>query len=28
LLLSNTFRDPDLVLREGRRLERWIDSLV
>ena len=28
LLLSSTFRDPDLVLREGRRLERWIDSLV
>ena len=28
LLLSNTFRDPDLTLREGRRLERWIDSLV
>ena len=28
LLLSNTFRDPDLILREGRRLERWIDSLV
>ena len=28
LLLSNAFRDPDLVLREGRRLERWIDSLV
>jgi TetR/AcrR family transcriptional regulator, transcriptional repressor for nem operon len=28
LLLSNTFRDPDLVLREGRRLERWIDSFV
>ena len=28
LLLSNTFRDPDLTLREGSRLERWIDSLV
>jgi len=28
LLLSNAFRDPDLVVREGRRLERWIDSLV
>jgi TetR/AcrR family transcriptional regulator, transcriptional repressor for nem operon len=28
LLLSNTFRDPDLIVREGRRLERWIDSLV
>ena len=28
VLLSNTFRDPDLVVREGHRLERWIDSLV
>lgn len=27
-LLANTFRDPDLMLREGRRLERWIDSLA
>lgn len=27
-LLSNTFRDPELLLREARRLERWIDSLV
>jgi TetR/AcrR family transcriptional regulator, transcriptional repressor for nem operon len=26
-LLANTMRDPDLMLREGRRLERWIDSL-
>jgi AcrR family transcriptional regulator len=26
-LLANTLRDPDLMLREGRRLERWIDSL-
>jgi AcrR family transcriptional regulator len=26
-LLTNTFRDPDLMSREGRRLERWIDSL-
>jgi AcrR family transcriptional regulator len=26
-LLTNTFRDPDLMAREGRRLERWIDSL-
>jgi AcrR family transcriptional regulator len=26
-LLTNTFRDPDLMVREGRRLERWIDSL-
>ena len=26
-LLTNTFRDPDLMVREGRRLERWIESL-
>ena len=26
-LLTNTFRDPDLMAREGRRLERWVDSL-
>jgi TetR/AcrR family transcriptional regulator, transcriptional repressor for nem operon len=26
-LLANTLREPDLMLREGRRLERWIDSL-
>jgi TetR/AcrR family transcriptional repressor of nem operon len=26
-LLTNTFRDPDLMVREGRRLERWVDSL-
>jgi AcrR family transcriptional regulator len=26
-LLANTFRDPELMAREGRRLERWIDSL-
>ena len=26
-LLTNTFRDPQLMAREGRRLERWIDSL-
>ncbi|HZR51504.1 MAG TPA: TetR/AcrR family transcriptional regulator [Streptosporangiaceae bacterium] len=26
-LLTNTFRDPALMAREGRRLERWIDSL-
>ena len=26
-LLTNTFRDPELMLREARRLERWIDSL-
>ncbi|REE98611.1 TetR/AcrR family transcriptional regulator [Thermomonospora umbrina] len=27
-LLTNTFRDPDLMAAEGERLERWIDSLV
>ncbi len=27
-LLTNTFRDPGLMAREGRRLERWIDSLT
>jgi hypothetical protein len=27
-LLTNTFRDPDLMSREGRRLKRWIDSLA
>jgi len=27
-LLANTFRDPELMVREGRRLERWIDSLA
>jgi TetR/AcrR family transcriptional repressor of nem operon len=26
-LLTNTFRDPELMIREGKRLERWIDSL-
>jgi TetR/AcrR family transcriptional regulator, transcriptional repressor for nem operon len=26
-LLTNTFRDPELMTREGRRLERWVDSL-
>ena len=26
-LLTNTLRDPELMLREGKRLERWIDSL-
>jgi TetR/AcrR family transcriptional repressor of nem operon len=26
-LLTNTFRDPQLMKREGRRLMRWIDSL-
>ncbi|MGI5290761.1 TetR/AcrR family transcriptional regulator [Nonomuraea polychroma] len=27
-LLTNTFRDPALMATEGRRLERWIDSLA
>ena len=27
-LLTNTFRQPELVVRETRRLERWIDSLA
>jgi TetR/AcrR family transcriptional repressor of nem operon len=27
-LLTNTFRDPDLMAIQGRRLERWIDSLA
>ncbi|HKO26629.1 MAG TPA: hypothetical protein VJU80_04165, partial [Solirubrobacteraceae bacterium] len=27
-LLTNTFRDPDLMARESRRLERWVDSLA
>jgi AcrR family transcriptional regulator len=27
-LLTNTFRQPDLMAREGRRLERWIDALA
>jgi TetR/AcrR family transcriptional repressor of nem operon len=27
-LLTNTFRDPELMAREGRRLDRWIDSLA
>jgi AcrR family transcriptional regulator len=27
-LLTNTFREPDLMARESRRLERWIDSLA
>jgi TetR/AcrR family transcriptional repressor of nem operon len=27
-LITNTFREPELMLREGRRLERWIDSLA
>jgi AcrR family transcriptional regulator len=27
-LLTNTFREPELMAREGRRIERWIDSLT
>jgi TetR/AcrR family transcriptional regulator, transcriptional repressor for nem operon len=27
-LLTNTFREPELMHREARRLERWIDSLA
>ena len=27
-LLTNTFRDPELMARESRRLERWVDSLA
>jgi TetR/AcrR family transcriptional regulator, transcriptional repressor for nem operon len=27
-LITNTFRDTELIAREGRRLERWIDSLA
>jgi AcrR family transcriptional regulator len=27
-LLTNTFRDPELMTREARRIERWIDSLA
>ncbi len=27
-LLTNTFRDPTLMAREARRLERWIDGLA
>jgi AcrR family transcriptional regulator len=27
-LLTNTFRDPTLMRREGKRLQRWIDSLA
>jgi TetR/AcrR family transcriptional regulator, transcriptional repressor for nem operon len=26
-VISNSFGDPELVVREGKRLERWIDSL-
>ena len=28
MLLTNTFRQPELIVREARRLERWIDSLA
>jgi TetR/AcrR family transcriptional regulator, transcriptional repressor for nem operon len=27
-LITNTLRDPELMTREGKRLERWIDSLA
>lgn len=27
-LLTNTLRDPEMMATEGRRLERWIDSLA
>jgi AcrR family transcriptional regulator len=27
-LLTNTFRDPEMMSRESRRLERWVDSLA
>jgi len=27
-LLTNTFREPELMVREARRLDRWIDSLA
>jgi hypothetical protein len=27
-LLTNTLRDPELLNREGKRLERWIESLT
>jgi hypothetical protein len=27
-LLANTFREPELIIREARRLERWIDSVA
>jgi TetR/AcrR family transcriptional regulator, transcriptional repressor for nem operon len=26
-LLANTFREPELMAREAKRLERWIDGL-
>ena len=28
MLLTNTFREPELIVREARRLERWIESLA
>ena len=28
MLLTNTFRQPELMAREARRLDRWIDSLA
>jgi AcrR family transcriptional regulator len=28
MLLTNTFRQPELIVREARRLNRWIDSLA
>jgi TetR/AcrR family transcriptional regulator, transcriptional repressor for nem operon len=28
MLLTNTFRQPELIVRETRRLDRWIDSLA
>ena len=28
MLLTNTFRQPELIVREAHRLERWIDSLA
>jgi MFS family permease len=27
MLLTNTFRDPDILARQARRLSRWIDGL-
>ena len=27
-LLANTFRDPTILTRQGRHLERWIDTLT
>ena len=27
-LLTNTFREPEVLVRQSRRLERWIDSLA